>query len=1322
MGNYCSSKQKDGGIADEYLRKTRYKKNERKADKATNVIAVAKKGKHRDVAAIVDSTAVGTSTPIINNKTYNNNCRGTSNFIIPTIEETLVPSTDNGPLNEPLEPNNVSSSSTVASVNSAPEKCFTFTLPDGLKSISAETKQLILGVFEPTANLKTNKIVIYICVPNNKGFLNERRCLYENVLSTVRSKCAQICYELHIVDLYYDHQFQQECRLSDKAVRLAELQRQDQIGYVVPVVFVDDSLGPPVLPQVMTRQDYDLARSKTPEAGKLIEKWYMLDSQKNHYELRNEMMFETQESDEKHWHDEKVQLQLALMKVSDSKSLQSIYAEQIFVQEIYNEIVLHVELAKRSIWIMKNYEENSEKKCKNTAAESKKRLEQLSKHLKNELPETNIIFFEKNDDANECTKKIGSIITSMIESVEKEREKQEPTYGVDTVLLEELRLQSWFAHNTAKQSVRRDEAMERAKKYMVNGCARYPLILHGCPGSGKTTVMAALEKQCRLWNQDALVVARFADVSAYSSSLEQTLNSLAAQLDLVDTGKSTWFKHDVKSYSEQIKRMLSSIGAKRSVTLLVDGIDRFKNEDVSWISQFLNNNVKVIVSVTEPSIHFNKLRQNIKSADSYIRISNMTDEQINSMLVSSIVRSIAGETINNDGSAKTPFELHVRALFSKIRNLKQSPPPQPQSPENWIESIFDCVEMILGKDKVSIAINYMCATQFGLLDSEAVELLSSEKEFHSPDQIGTMTSSASIFWATINELLSSFLFWFKTDRYATVRWKNAAVAEAASQRYCTTSAQRFKTKILSYHEDQVITASNHTKRSLPKRRQMDECVHLHTDRAKVVKEHFGNLDWLLDKLNNGSVLQLLDELSAYEQDPEAVFLKDFLKAATPALVNNGNQLYSQMSLYPPTAERYRVLIDAPPFQTLIPLVPQVPPAEVAVPVEAPWKFDVVKRLNDDSNYVITVSTERKEISVWNVKTCTRVRTLRGIVHPTALKLIDNQRCIVLCERKLTVINLATGKVISKLKGVMNQNMPYFGLHSPTKLVALARSRMHVNLIDIETGTIEAYFKAGEDRFLNSLLVSGNGRVMVCGDETQKPFPLLVWNLTSRQLMYDLRIPFHEFVTQYSAITYEGHYVCCVAQEVDEPGPNFIVVYDLQSGTLFKKWKPGVNCVALDISSKDGCVLSGHENGQICIWDLTTGNCRWTLGGHVAPVTSLRLDPGGGSFVSLDTHTRDRTIKLWNVDTGQLISEFTPANPITAFEILPGGQYVVVASSDSTHPTILHLRGGPACRLTATSPDSAQTTTATTGPYGDEITALVVDLSEDFRDDVSAGPR
>lgn len=68
----------------------------------------------------------------------------------------------------------------------------------------------------------------------------------------------------------------------------------------------------------------------------------------------------------------------------------------------------------------------------------------------------------------------------------------------------------------------------------------------------------------------------------------------------------------------------------------------------------------------------------------------------------------------------------------------------------------------------------------------------------------------------------------------------------------------------------------------------------------------------------------------------------------------------------------------------------------------------------------------------------------------------------------------------------------------------------------------------------------------------------------------------------------GSYVCVVSRELDEPSPNFIVVYDLQSGTLFKKWKPGCDTVALAISSVDGCVVSGLADTRILVWDLVTG--------------------------------------------------------------------------------------------------------------------------------------
>lgn len=68
----------------------------------------------------------------------------------------------------------------------------------------------------------------------------------------------------------------------------------------------------------------------------------------------------------------------------------------------------------------------------------------------------------------------------------------------------------------------------------------------------------------------------------------------------------------------------------------------------------------------------------------------------------------------------------------------------------------------------------------------------------------------------------------------------------------------------------------------------------------------------------------------------------------------------------------------------------------------------------------------------------------------------------------------------------------------------------------------------------------------------------------------------------------GHYVCCVCYEIDEPNPNFIVVYDLQSGTLFKKWKPSCSTVSLEISSPGSCVISGLEDARILVWDLITG--------------------------------------------------------------------------------------------------------------------------------------
>lgn len=48
----------------------------------------------------------------------------------------------------------------------------------------------------------------------------------------------------------------------------------------------------------------------------------------------------------------------------------------------------------------------------------------------------------------------------------------------------------------------------------------------------------------------------------------------------------------------------------------------------------------------------------------------------------------------------------------------------------------------------------------------------------------------------------------------------------------------------------------------------------------------------------------------------------------------------------------------------------------------------------------------------------------------------------------------------------------------------------------------------------------------------------------------------------------------------------------------------------------------------------TGNCRWSLCGHTAPVSSLRLDPTGALCLSSDSQGRDRSIRVWDLNKGK----------------------------------------------------------------------------------------
>ncbi|CAL4059801.1 unnamed protein product, partial [Meganyctiphanes norvegica] len=637
-----------------------------------------------------------------------------------------------------------------------------------------------------------------------------------------------------------------------------------------------------------------------------------------------------------------------------------------------------------------------------------------------------------------------------------------------------------------------------------------------------------------------------------------------------------------------------------------------------------------------------------------------------------------------------------------------------------INAVFDEVERAYGQVEVTHTLGYLTAAKHGLSDSEMIDILSCdeavlEKVFvHCTPPV---RRSPSLLWVQISKLLQPFFMKKIVSGICLLTWRHEAFCDAAHTRYlnspdqinliCSALIDYFQGKWANgskkpvpvyeagveegkdrYVLDQPTKyrSSNMSKMSVSSfsrhnRRKLDELPYQVLQlKGRILEEFVLNFDWVYDKLCGSDTYQVLEDVSLalwnHSNNCELVLLKEILELAAYSLGYDGRQFYSQVygrlltfwtdqqkqEIYPIMKKLFDTASHAP-VPCLLPLT---------VCLHEPFQdqnmklgdgqvyFNSIIRAPHNPHYVVTLSTERGEIAVWNIFTRSPVRTLTGITQPRKLKMIDDYRCLVLCGRELRIYNFDEGLFVMKLREVMNQKMPFFGLHDKEHVVALSRSRMYVNMMNLQNGDCVATFKVCEDRFLNSLMVSENGKICVCGDETQKPSALLVWDLELRKLMYDLRIPHHEFITRLAAITKEGHYVSCVCREVDESAPNFIVVYDLQSGTLFKKWKPGVNIISIAISSAGSCVIVGLEDSKIMAYDLITGNPRWTLKGHTAPPDTIRLDNRGLQCLTYDSLGRDRSIRVWDIHSGNSLAVLTPDQAITSCEISSDGKSVVMA--------------------------------------------------------------
>ncbi|KAJ8923993.1 hypothetical protein NQ315_006769 [Exocentrus adspersus] len=995
--------------------------------------------------------------------------------------------------------------------------------------------------------------------------------------------------------------------------------------------------------------------------------------------------------------------------------------------EVHNTVFMSQELAKRCIWLNRVYTPTAKTPENMTPGEGEahRRLNTLQKDLRNQLTEKHIVripvkyvegglnleIAEHEQYISQMTGHLKKHLSEMIGTIIEEHQNKtmlKPSYGIEASLFEELNQQTSFCQKAAQCSVNREKTINDIKSY-ITGEETFPLVIYGPSGCGKTTLLARIAQCCQQWSPEASLIIRFIGISAQSSTIEQLLSSITNQCSILNYGHKCYCTHSIENYERILPNLLTDSCLKRPLIIMLDGLDQvraYSSKNIDWLPKKLPDNIKLIISVSEDSdMHAdisNKLQEN-----SFIKMPLLGETEAKGILMSSVMQY--NHSINSkiqDCVLKSVQECTI-PLYSKVLAWQTSwwvDKEHEIVPKGHVNDqlslMLEELEAILGTTQVQHALAILTNTKHGIADSEMIDLLAFDENFHTNSTHVTW-APACLTWSRLNKHLAPFLQWTLTGGVLGVQWKDNMLRQAVTIRY--SDHKKWANQMLyDYYNGKwwesrpkSLQARLVIQENIYNRRRLDELpfhyFHLYSNLED--SKYLTDISWIFDKVCGSNCYQILEDINLQSniKNEFTQILKDFIETHASILNYDGRQFFSHLYKYlenkiskkeisienndSSLSKMYSVAKN-PPVLSLMPLNSALMEADEGIPenVFRDKTFDLIIRLPKTNQFIVTVSTNNEELCVWDIISSKPVRILKGIPHPTNVIPIDQFKCIVLCRRELRIYDLNSGSFVTKLKGVMNQKMPYYGLHDQSHLVALSRNRMYINLMNLETGDCVTTFKAGEDRFLNSLLVSGDGRVLVCGDETQKPFPLLVWNLKSRKLLYDLRIPHHDFITSLSAITYEGNYVCCVCHEIDEPNPNFIVVYDLQSGTLFKKWKPSCNTVSLEISSQGGCVISGLEDARILVWDLITGNCRWSLSGHTAPVSLLRLDPTGALCLSTDSECRDRSIRIWDLNKGDLIAVYTPKINIAACELTSHGRHIVLALSGYKQLVTLELRG------------------------------------------------
>jgi len=127
--------------------------------------------------------------------------------------------------------------------------------------------------------------------------------------------------------------------------------------------------------------------------------------------------------------------------------------------------------------------------------------------------------------------------------------------------------------------------------------------------------------------------------------------------------------------------------------------------------------------------------------------------------------------------------------------------------------------------------------------------------------------------------------------------------------------------------------------------------------------------------------------------------------------------------------------------------------------------------------------------------------------------------------------------------------------------------------------------------------------------------------------------------------------------------NDVTIWEVATGTLSAQWEQPSWVTALAFSPSASQVATGHDDGAVRLWDVSTKQLVREIKAHPRPVSALAFNFEGTRLASA---AEDKLIRLWELSTGKLsgtLSGHTDRIPSLAWH--PNGKRLFSAGWDTT---------------------------------------------------------